>query len=81
MKITDHSTGKTVGEADPDYLKVQVSNLEQTVRELTAAVGELQHRLSAMDGRELEWPISTPGQLSAQEIRNADPIDPKPRDD
>lgn len=80
MNLTDHSTGKTYGEDDPAYLKVKVGNLEQTVRELTEAVGELQHRLSAIDGRELQWPISTPGRLSAQEIRNADPIDSKPRD-
>jgi hypothetical protein len=40
MKITDHSTGKTYGEDDPDHLKVKLGNLEQAVRELTEAVGE-----------------------------------------
>jgi hypothetical protein len=47
------------GEADPDHLKLNAGNLEDTVRLLVVAVGELQHRLTAIDGRKPRWPGNT----------------------
>jgi hypothetical protein len=44
------------GEGGPDDLEVKADNLEETVRLLVVAVGELQHRLTAIDGRKLRWP-------------------------
>jgi hypothetical protein len=58
VRITDKD-GKTYGEGDPDYLKVKVSNLEDTVRELSTAVVDLQHRVSRLDGEQLQWPGDT----------------------
>ena len=46
------------GEGEPDQLKV-AGNLEETVRLLVVAVGELQHRLTAVDGGKLRWPGNT----------------------
>lgn len=56
--VTD-DTGRIVMEGAPHYDKVRIDNLEQTVRELIAAVGELQHRLGKVDGGELAWPGDT----------------------
>jgi len=56
--ITDDS-GRIVPEGDPEYNEVRIGNLEQRVRELIAAVGELQHRLGKVDGGELAWPGDT----------------------
>jgi hypothetical protein len=46
------------GEDDPDQLQV-AGDLEETVRILVVAVGDLQHRLTAIDGRKLRWPGNT----------------------
>jgi hypothetical protein len=47
------------GAGDPDHLKVNAGNLVETVRLLVVAVGELQHRLTAIDGTKLRWPGNT----------------------
>jgi hypothetical protein len=56
--ITD-SQGRRHGEDDSAFDNVRIDNLEQTVRELIVAVGELQHRLAAVDKGDLRWPGDT----------------------
>ena len=58
--ISDRS-GRTVREGDPDFDKVRIDNLEEQVRELLTAVVDLQHRLSRVDGEDLQWPGDTYG--------------------
>jgi len=57
-RITDRQ-GRTVTEGDPDFDKVRIDNLESEVRDLIRVVGDLQHRLSRVDGEELQWPGDT----------------------
>lgn len=53
--ITDKG-GKTVQESDPSFDKVRQNNLEDTVREIQRAVVDIQHRLTRLDGEDLQWP-------------------------
>jgi len=59
MRITDHKNAKSYGPDDPDYDKVRISNLEDTVRELQKAIVDLQHRTSRLDHEDLQWPGDT----------------------
>lgn len=59
MRITDHETAKSYGPEDPDYDRVRISNLQNTVRDLQTAVVDLQHRLARQDGEEPPWPGDT----------------------
>jgi hypothetical protein len=54
-RITD-SEGRSYSEADPKFDRVRVDNLERRVGELLTAVGDLQHRVSRLDGEDLHWP-------------------------
>ena len=53
------SDGRTHKPSDPDYWQAKTRELEGTVRELTKAIVDIQHRLSRLDGEELEWPGNT----------------------
>jgi hypothetical protein len=57
--ITHWSTGKAYKPGDPDYDKVRIENLEHTVTELVQELGDVQHRLSKLDGEDLHWPGDT----------------------
>jgi hypothetical protein len=70
MKIIDDKTGKVHSENHPDYLNVEVSNLKGTVSELLTAMVDLQHRVSRLDGEDLQWPGDT------YEPRHTNPAEP-----
>ena len=58
-KIIDSKTGRTVGEEDPDFDRVRIDNLEETVSELSKALVNAQHRLSRLDKEDVPWPGDT----------------------
>lgn len=51
--------GKLVSEGDPRFDRVRLDNLEDTMRELQRAIVDIQHRLSRLDGEDLQWPGDT----------------------
>ena len=53
------SDGRTHKPRDPDYWQAKTRELEGTVRELTTAIVDIQHRLSRLDREELQWPGDT----------------------
>lgn len=56
--ITDKN-GRLISEGDPNFDKVRLDNLEDTVRELHRAIVDIQHRLTRLDGEPLQWPGDT----------------------
>ena len=65
--ITD-SQGRTYGDDDPKYDKVRIDELQGQVSDLQAAIVDLQHRVSRLDGEALQWPGDT------YEPRNTKPL-------
>jgi hypothetical protein len=57
--IIDEKTGRTVMETDPDFDRVRADNLDRLVADLLAVIVELQHRVSKLDGENLQWPGDT----------------------
>lgn len=51
--------GRLQAEGTPGYDNARIENLEATVRDLMAAVVDLQHRLARVDNEELQWPGDT----------------------
>ncbi len=51
--------GNTHAPTDSDSWQVKARDLEDTVRGLTQAFVNLQHRVSQLDGEELDWPADT----------------------
>lgn len=51
--------GRIVHEGDPDFAKVRLDNLESQIRDLQTAIIDIQHRLTRLDGEELQWPGDT----------------------
>ena len=51
--------GKTYKPGDPGYEEARADNLEVQLRELTAAVVDLQHRVSKLDQGDIPWPGDT----------------------
>ncbi len=57
-RIQDQA-GRTHAEGEPGYDNARIENLEATVRDLMAAVVDLQHRLARVDNEEPQWPGDT----------------------
>lgn len=56
--ITDIN-GRILKEDDPDFDKIRLDNLEREFREIHRAVVDIQHRLTRLDGEDLQWPGDT----------------------
>jgi len=57
--IIDPRSGKVVRPDDPDFLETKVRVLEADLRASIAAIVDLQHRVSEIDGRDIGWPGDT----------------------
>ncbi|MEA2495431.1 MAG: hypothetical protein QOJ29_3342 [Thermoleophilaceae bacterium] len=53
--ILDSKSGKVVMEGEPGFLEAKVRNLENVIRDLTAALVDVQHRLAEVDGRGVDY--------------------------
>jgi hypothetical protein len=51
--------GRILKEDDSNFDKVRLDNLESQVRDLHAAIVDIQHRLTRLDGEALHWPGDT----------------------
>ena len=60
-----HRSGKTYAPSDPDYVYARLDDIADTARQLMAAVVDIQHRLSELDGKPHRWPgdVYEPGQI------------------